>query len=42
MSIFREALLKHETKSESDRIPLVLTYYPYLQRQRGRVIKAPG
>ena len=31
MSIVREALLKHETKSELDRIPLFLTYYPYLR-----------
>ena len=31
MSILRKALLKYQTKSESDRIPLVLTYHPYLR-----------
>ena len=30
MSIPREALLKYQIKSESDRTPLVLTYHPYL------------
>ena len=31
MSIPREALLKYQTKSKSNRAPLVLTYHPYLR-----------
>ena len=31
MSILREALLNYQTKSESYRTPLVLTYHPYLK-----------
>ena len=31
MSIPQEALLKYQTKSESDRTPLVLIYHPYLR-----------
>ena len=30
-TIPRETLLKYQTISESDRIPLVLTYHPYLR-----------
>ena len=38
MFIPREALLKCQTKSESDRTPLVLTYHPYL-RSINKIVK---
>ena len=38
MSIPREALLEYQTKSKSDRTPLVLTYHPHL-RPINKIIK---
>ena len=38
MSIPREALLKYQTKSKSDRTPLVLTYHPHL-RPINKIVK---
>ena len=38
MSISREALLKYQTKLESYRTPLVLTYHPYL-RPINKIVK---
>ena len=38
MSISREALLEYQTKSKSDRTPLVLTYHPHL-RPINKIVK---
>ena len=38
MSLPREALLKYQTKSKSDRTPLVLTYHPHL-RPINKIVK---